>query len=248
MRARRPRAEHAPRSKTPLPPFLFGGLAVAATRSSRIPARHDRRSRVHRDPSCGCCEAWSRHEARRFRGADRESPTTSARSSAASAALASPHRRGSTGISWRPRGGDDRSCFRGAARDPGSRRPGMPISSPAWRPRYGAGRSSDHSSRATAGHPVFAVPRVGPAEAPARPSSRPVPSPRSLVMIAPCLLSLDRRRPASRRRRRCSSGGITGIRRARATAPLLTVGSPGRSGENKAAKVFGSSDRTASRG
>ncbi|MBL8573013.1 MAG: DUF411 domain-containing protein [Hyphomicrobiaceae bacterium] len=41
---------------------LFGGLAVAATPFvTAAPARARPPMRVHRDPSCGCCEAWVAH-------------------------------------------------------------------------------------------------------------------------------------------------------------------------------------------
>ncbi len=41
---------------------LFGGLAVAATPLvTAVPARARPPMRVHRDPSCGCCEAWVAH-------------------------------------------------------------------------------------------------------------------------------------------------------------------------------------------
>jgi hypothetical protein len=41
---------------------LVGGLAVAATPFVALgPARARPAMRVHRDPSCGCCEAWVAH-------------------------------------------------------------------------------------------------------------------------------------------------------------------------------------------
>ena len=41
---------------------LVGGLAVAATPLAAVgPARARPSMKVHRDPSCGCCEAWVAH-------------------------------------------------------------------------------------------------------------------------------------------------------------------------------------------